>query len=188
MRTSLVCVALAAAVSLAAAAVDIRIANVDSCLMEVTYSIEATSPLFGGERKDFTFPSSGFDFASGPLTVVKAYETESGKELDWELVPAEDNAKYPAVELHYAHSLGKTTPTTIVVRTKTSNISKDADGRCVIKYTTGQLATFQVPTGHRLVYTNYPVTLYERSGSTVAEVPGTSSSERKELIFKTRAF
>jgi len=181
-----------AAVSLAMAAVDIRIANVDSCIMELTYTIGATapSPLFGGEKRDFTFPSGGFDFATGPLTVVKAFETESGKELDWELVPAEDNAKYQAVELHYAHTLpsGNGTATTIVVRAKTANISKDSDGRCVIKYTTGQLATFQIPAGHRLVYTNYPVTLYERSGFTVADVPGTSGADRKELIFKTRAF
>ena len=75
MRVSLVCVAMGVAMSVASAAVDIRIASVDSCIMELTYTIEATSPLFGGEKRDFTFPSSGFDFASGPLTVVKAFDT-----------------------------------------------------------------------------------------------------------------
>jgi len=181
---------MAAVVSSATAAVDIQIANLDSCIMELTYTIGAPSPTFGGAKREFTFPSDGFDFATGPLTVVKAFETESGKEVDWELVAAENNSKYEAVELHYAHTLpsGNGTATTIVVRAKTANIGKDPDGRYIIKYATGQLATFRVPTGHRLVYTNYPVTLYEKAGLTVAEVPATSTTERKELIFKTRAF
>ena len=190
MRTVSVCIILAVAVSTAFANVNIRIANVDSSIMELTYTIDASAPTFGGEKRDFVFPSDGLGFATGPLTVVKAFETGSGKELDWELVPAENNRNYQAVELHYAHDLraGSGTPTTVVVRAKTGNITKDSDGRLVTKYTTGQLATFQVPAGQRLVYTNYPTTLYEREGFTIAEVPATSGTQTKELIFKTRAF
>jgi len=80
-------------------------------------------------------------------------------------------------------ALGATTLATADVGLKVTDLDS-----CILEVTytfDAKSASWgEVPDGHRLVYTNYPVTLYERDGHTYAEV---ASTQRKNVIFKTRA-
>jgi len=183
MRITILCLALGTT-TLATADVGLKVTDLDSCILEVTYTFNANAGP-SDETREFIFPDSGFVFATGPISVKNVFETETGKELAWEVIAAPKNPTFQSVKVFYSHLLSVSgTPTTLIVEAKSANIFKDAEGRYVFKYKTSHRMTFEVPDGHRLVYTNYPVTLYERDGHTYAEV---ASTERKNVIFKTRA-
>jgi hypothetical protein len=191
MRIASVCLVLLIGASVMTAEVMIQVPDVDSATMRVTYTVTAAagrSGTFGGARKEtreYVFPTEGFSFASGPVTVGAVTESSSGKELAWEVVTAPGNASSEAIKIFYPHLLTRQgTKTTFSVEARSRNVSKEDDGRFVFKYETSHKTTFEVPKGHRLVYTNYPVTLYEKDGLTYAEA---TSTERKSLLFKTRA-
>ena len=73
----------------------------------------------------------------------------------------------------------------VTIEAETEWISKDSKGKHVFTYKTGHVAFFVLPKGHAVVYSNYPVLVYERRGNTVLQV---KESGTKELIFKTMAF
>ena len=191
MRIAFVCLVPLIGAAVLTAEVTIRVPDADSTTMAVTYTVVAAaarSQIGIGEShketREYVFPTEGFEFASGPIIVSGVSESSSGKELAWEVVPAPGNASSEAIKIFYPHPLTlQGTKTTFTVEARSRNVSKEDDGRFVFKYETSHKTTFEVPEGHRLVYTNYPVTLYERDGLTYAEATGT---ERKSLLFKTR--
>jgi hypothetical protein len=69
---------------------------------------------------------------------------------------------------------------------RSTGISRDQDGRFAFEFSTGQEAFFVLPLGHALVYSNFPVLIYERDRSTVAQVK--PSGGNRGLMFKTRSF
>ncbi len=160
----------------------ISIPSVSDSIMEVTCSFLAK-----GRERTAVFPKGGFDFAMGPIEVLDVHETNSGKELAWELTAAAQYEGPPQmVRVFYPYSLPRRGKwTTVTVRARSRAISEDSDNRVVVKYETSHATSFVVPTGFRLVYTNYPVTLREDNGVTIAEVKSTA---KKNLLFKMRPF
>jgi len=167
------------------AKVIITVPNVDERIMQVTYLWEIN---IEGEAQCI-FPNTGYDFAKGPIKVISVIEKNTEQELEYEVVEVvDDSKKKQAVKVFFPTPIpkGGSFAIEVTVTAKTDFISIDKDGRYVFEYETGHYdAFFVLPKGHAITYCNYPVLVYEKTGSTVVLVRGEGT---KNLIFKTRSF
>lgn len=168
---------------LAFADVTIRVTDLESKTMRVTYTWIADK---AGSIKGIYPGGAGYGFASSPIRVVSVTEKNTEQDLDYQVVPAPQGGGQ-SVRVIYPNPVpkGGNFRLQITVEAKTNDISRDSEGRYQFKYETGHIAFFVLPEGHAIVYSNYPVLVYERKGRTVVQV---KESGRKDLIFKTRAF
>jgi hypothetical protein len=174
-------VILVAAASVASASLTISMPSLKDSVMRVEYTFLAE----GRGTKEYVFPDNGFNFAAGPLHVLSVSETESGKELGWEMATPKSPPQKQAIKIFFAYPLtGKGVETRVVAEAKTRNMSVDEVGRFTYRYSTSHDVKFELPAGQAVVYTNYPVTVYEQAGHTVLEIRGTGGA--KELMIKTR--
>jgi len=162
--------------------VTVRVTNLDGKVISATYAWAAGN--VGAAEGVYPDPD-GFDFAAGPVTVKGVREKNSGRSLKWEIVPARDNPLAECVKVHYGEPIPDNRPfeVEITVEARSANITQDSLGRFVFSYTTGHAATFVLPEGHALVYSNYPVLIDEQSGLLTVRAPQVAM---KELVFKTR--
>jgi|GEM_PF-1752622 len=163
----------------------ITIVDVDKKIMRVTYNLLFDQP----GLTEFIFPSSGYEFASGPIKVIEVIEKNTEQKLEYEIIPAPEANTLQAVKFYFPNPIpkGGNYRVEITVEAQTNNITKDKQGRYVFTYTTSHdNAFFILPKGHAIVFCNYPVLVYERVGRTVVQV--IKGRGQKELMIKTRAF
>ena len=163
--------------------VTIRIVDLQSKIMRVTYTWIAD---VAGETYGIFPGGNGYEFASGPIKVISVIEKNTEQELDYEVVTAPKGGGQ-SIKVIYPNPVpkGGNFKIEVTVEAKTNDISRDSKGRYVFTYRTAHVAFFVLPEGHAIVYSNYPVLVYERKGRTVVQVKETGM---KKLIFKTRAF
>lgn len=168
-------------VSSAYADVTIQIPNLGNKMMRVTYLFVETQ----SGSKEMT--TAALPFAKSPMKIVDAIEKNTDQELRAEVVPSKENPNLQAIRVIFPNPIpqGGNYKVELTVEAQTENISVDPEGRYVFTYSTGHEAFFVLPKGHAVVYSNYPVLVYERKGNTVLQV---KEGGTKELIFKTRAF
>jgi len=162
--------------------VTVRVTNLEEKVISATYAWAAGN--VGATEGIYPDPD-GFDFAAGPVNVLSVIERNSGKSLKWEIVAARDNPLAQCVKVGYGEPIPDDHPfeVEITVEARTDNITQDSLGRFVFSYTTGHSATFVLPEGHALIYSNYPVLIDEHSGLLTVRAP---QAAMKELVFKTR--
>ncbi|WP_282016683.1 hypothetical protein [Marinifilum flexuosum] len=160
--------------------VTIRIIDATKKIMRVTYTYTDSD----AGANTLVFPTDGFPFANSPLKVISVIEKNTEQDLEYQVVERRNGQ---SVKVYYTSPIpnGGNYTIEITAEAKTDNISVDSQGRFVFTYETGSKAFFVLPQGHAVVYSNYPVLIYERKGSTVCHV---RESGRKKLMFKTRAF
>ncbi|BBO86148.1 hypothetical protein DSCO28_67140 [Desulfosarcina ovata subsp. sediminis] len=165
----------------ALADVTIRVTNLPNRIMRVTYL------WIYDKAGDTQFTTAGLLFAKSPLKIVNVIEKNTEQELHAEVVSADKQPNAQAVRVTFPNPVpkGGNYKIEITVEAETDGISRDANGRYSFTYETGHIAFFVLPKGHAVVYSNYPVLVYERKGNTVLQV---KESGKKKLIFKTRAF
>ena len=160
------------------AAVIIGVTDVEKRIMRVTY-------LWTDDRAGATELKVGpFDFASTPIKIISAVEKNTGQELNAEIIQADGKQsiliKYPSPVPGGGHF-----KLDVTLEAQTEWISRDSNGRYAFTYKTGQETSFVLPKGHAVVFSNFPVLVYEKEGNTVLHVQELGA---KELILGTRAF
>ena len=169
--------------SFASADVTIEVTDLEKKIMRVSYSITDNS---AGNRS-WTWPDNGLTYANSPLQNVSVIEKNTEQELDFTVVNAPRSNTHQALKIEYPNPIpkGGNYKLEVTAEATTEGITVDAKGRYVFRYSTGHIAFFVLPKGHAIVYSNYPILVYEKKGRTVVQVkdPGT-----KDLLFKTRAF
>ncbi|MBM9518740.1 hypothetical protein JWG39_02765 [Desulforhopalus vacuolatus] len=160
----------------------IEIIDTEKKVMRVSYSI--TDNLAG--KRFLTYPSDGFDYATSSLKNISVIEKNTEQELDFVVVKAPKAQNYEALKIEYPNPIpkGGNYKLQISVEATTNGISIDSKGRHVFKYSTVHPTFFILPKGHAIVYSNFPVLVYEKQGKTVVQV---KDSGNKDLLFKTRA-
>jgi hypothetical protein len=178
---SLMIVLFLTVLSSAHADVTIQIPDLGNKMMRVTYLFVQTE----SGSKEMT--TAALLFAKSPMKIIDAIEKNTDQELRSEVVPSKENPNLQAIRVIFPNPIpqGGNYKVEVTVEARTENISVDSEGRYVFTYSTGHEAFFVLPKGHAVVYSNYPVLVYERKGNTVLQV---KEGGTKELIFKTRAF
>ena len=167
--------------------VSIEITDLQKKIMRITHTFE-------NEDSGLTnqiYPDSGYKFATNPINVVSVTELDSLRELDYQVVkiPQGDGTFLQAVKINFQNPIpeGGSIRLRVSVEAPTDNIKLDLNGRYEFSYTTSHKATFVVPQGHAIVFSSFPVFIYERKGKTVAKVKEIDNlPDAKHLIFNTR--
>jgi hypothetical protein len=161
--------------------VTIRVTDLPNRIMRVTYL------WIYNKAGDTQFTTGGLNFAKSPLKIVNVIEKNTEQKLHAEVVAAEKVPNSQAVRITFPNPVpkGGNYKIEVTVEAETDGIRRDANGRYAFTYETAHTAFFVLPKGHAIVYSNYPVLVYERKGNTVLQV---KESGKKKLIFKTRAF
>ncbi len=158
--------------------VTIRVTDTNKRIMRVTY-------LWTDSKAGATkFEAGPLLFASTPIKVISVIEKNTEQDLEAKIFQ-KDGKQWLLVEYPNPVPKGGNYKLDVTIEAETEWISKDSKGKHVFTYKTGHVAFFVLPKGHAVVYSNYPVLVYERRGNTVLQV---KESGTKELIFKTMAF
>ena len=156
----------------------IKVVDVDKKIIQVTYT---WTMAYGGTTSAI-LPDHGCDFTTYPIKVISVYEKNTDQKLEYSIV---DNVKGQSLDIKYPSPIpiGGSYTMIVTIEAKTDNITIDSEGRYVFKYETSQNPYFILPKGHFLVYSNYPVIMFERNGTTVCHV---KKNGRDVVIFKTK--
>jgi len=132
------------------------------------------------------FPSKGYKSFNKSLKVISAFEMNTEQEIDTKIIEYNDK-NYKSIELSFPNPIpkGGNYKIKLSVEGVTKNITQDKDGRYVFKYSTSGEVFFVLPEGHAIVYSNYPVLVYEKKKRTVVQIKGKNN---KNIIIKSRAF
>lgn len=175
------------------ASVTITVDDLSSGIMRVTYVYTMNN---SGQTSDVYGASDGFSFASGPISVISVIDSKADIELEYELIEAENGGE--ALKVYYMNpgSREKTHEIKITMEASTDDIYKDDEDRWVVKYVTAHIAFFIIPEDHAIVYCNFPILIYEKSGRTVVRIDHEKPSpygiyhgpvrESDDLIIKLR--
>ena len=158
-------------------------------IARVTYVLVHSEP--GQEYGEF--PGNGLGMFDEIIS-TRAFEVNTQQELPTELVPAQSPTVegLQAVRFDFPNPvpLGGNYRTEVTIEGVANFIARDSAGRWEFSYGTGWNEVFFVlPLGHAIVYASEPILVYERAGSTVAQVRRAGSSpfgDRRYIIFKTR--
>jgi len=168
--------------SLAWADVTIQVTSLEENIMRVTYTW-----IFTTEGATQWVVQVGERFADGPLTVISLKDENTGENLRFNIVqyggPAYRNQ---AVRIYFRNAIprGGGYRIELAAEAVTKNITRDKNGLYVFTFDTAQEASFVLPKGHILKYSNYPVEAQKRGGNRVLHV---KQAGEKSIIFKTSA-
>ncbi len=161
----------------------------------VTYELKATE----AHSTEYLFPSvPGFKSKSKVLEVLSITEKNTDQEFEYEIIPSKDKDGAPiegffqvkAIFINPIPQGGHYILEYKVILYNEEDCFIDKDGRWRFQYETAHDAFFVLPKGHAVVYSNFPVLIYEKRGRTVLQnkVQTDSKSKKKvrrKLIFKT---
>ena len=161
----------------------------------VTYELKASK----AHSTEHLFPSGlGLKSKSKILEVVSITEKNTDQEFEYEIIPGKDKDGAPvegrykvkAIFINPIPQGGHYILEYRVILYNEEDCFIDKDGRWLFQYETTHDAFFVLPKGHAVVYSNFPVLIYEKRGRTVLQnkVQIDSKSKKKlkrKLIFKT---
>jgi hypothetical protein len=160
--------------------VRIQVANLKEKIMRVTYTW-----IFTTEGATQWVVQVGEGFADGPLTVLSLKDKKTGENLRFKVVQYGGSAyRNQAVRMYFPNPIpkGGSYEVELTAEAVTKNITKDKKGLYVFRFDTAQAASFVLPEGHVLQYSNYTVKIQEQEGNRVLQV---KQLGEKSLIFKT---
>ncbi|HHG74893.1 MAG TPA: hypothetical protein ENK22_07585 [Persephonella sp.] len=174
-------------------ATTIEILDLKTNLLRITETFYFSEP----DKLKARFCSVSFSMLEDPVKVVSIIEKNTEQELDYDLIPkAGRNGKYWTCDKLRSLMLNIEFPNPVphggyysvevVLEGNSTNkyIYIDKKGRYVFKIPARGEIFFILPPNHTIVFSNYPVLIYEKKGRTVLHIENIKKTQT--LIFKTR--